>query len=63
MVDPITTEAIKLLARQAAKGQQKYGEGVSESKLTLIEWLRHSAEEQADNLVYTLRAIKELENV
>jgi hypothetical protein len=60
-VDPITTEAIKLIAKQAAKGLAKYGQGVSKSELTLVEWLRHSAEEQADNLVYTLRAIKELE--
>ena len=61
MTDEVTADAIKLIARQAKKGIETYGQGVSDAKLRLREWLEHLAEEQADSLVYTMRAIKELE--
>ena len=61
--DKITVEAIKIIANQARKGVETYGCGVSDAKLSLREWLVHLAEEQADSLVYILRAIKEIDSI
>lgn len=49
------------IAFRQAKGFQKYGVTVAESRLDLREWLQHAYEETLDQAVYLKRAIKELQ--
>ncbi|NLS45839.1 MAG: dUTP diphosphatase [Firmicutes bacterium] len=51
----------RLLDRQDAKGMQKYGCPLEANPASIYERLQHSAEEQVDNLRYTLWAMDALE--
>jgi hypothetical protein len=55
-------QIISLLDRQLAKGQKKYGQPLEQNPASIRERLQHSAEEQIDNLCYTLWAIDALQN-
>jgi hypothetical protein len=50
-----------LLDRQDAKGMEKYGQALEQNPAAIQERLQHSAEEQVDNLRYTLWAIDALD--
>ncbi len=54
-------EAVRnLLMRRSQAGMKKYGCSTDRTDLTLVDWLRHSLEEQLDNAVYLQRALMEL---
>lgn len=59
---PDTEQAViaDILARQKM-GIQKYGTTLANNPIKLRAWLQHSLEEQYDNMLYTKRAIQELD--
>jgi len=56
-------EVCKLIARRQAFGLNKYGTSVRDNPLALRQWLVHQQEELADALVYTTRALEELDRL
>lgn len=58
----LTVEAvIKLFETRSELGVKKYGTTLSDNTLTLAQWLKHSLEEQMDNILYTKRALEEIQ--
>lgn len=58
--DSIIQEAISMLTSRGKKGLDTYKVTMDRNDLTLEQWLEHSIEEQADNLLYLIKALKVL---
>lgn len=58
--DSIVQEAIDMFSSRAEKGLETYGTTMDRDDLSLEQWLEHAIEEQADNLLYLIKALKEL---
>lgn len=52
---------IEMIKERQKLGVKKYGMTLAENPLSLKEWLTHSLEEKLDDILYTMRAIQELE--
>lgn len=58
--DTVVQEAIDMFTSRAKKGLETYGTTMDRNDLSLEQWLEHAIEEQADNLLYLIKALKEL---
>lgn len=63
MEDSIVKELREILLERSERGIKKYGLTLDREDLDLKEWLNHLLEEQLDAALYTLRAIKKLEEL
>jgi hypothetical protein len=59
-MDAVVEEARELLATRSQRGMAKYGLPLTREDLALEDWLTHAIEEQADNLLYLIRARRKL---
>ena len=58
--DSVVQEAIDMFTSRAKKGLETYGTTMDREDLNLEQWLEHAIEEQADNLLYLIKSLKEL---
>ena len=58
--DSVVQEAMDMFKSRAKKGLETYGTTMDRDDLSLEQWLEHAIEEQADNLLYLIKALKEL---
>ncbi len=51
----------KLIASRQEVGKKKYGVQLRDNPLSLRDWLTHSIQEKADDLLYMLRAVEKID--
>jgi hypothetical protein len=63
MSEPAGTESAvcRDIMQRQQKGIAKYGQTVTESPLSLRQWLQHAYEEALDQAIYLKRAIEEID--
>ncbi len=62
-VDAAVARVRALLLARSQAGLEKYGCTTDRTDLGLLDWLRHSLEEQLDNAVYAQRSILKLKRM
>ena len=63
MEDSIVKELTERFKQRSETGIMKYGVTLDRKDLDLKQWLHHLLEEQMDACLYTLRAIKKVEEM